>query len=555
MLIIAHCREVASESAPSVDASPRRQYSPGVAIEPGVGPTDNPTRTGTDPHRLQRYALLALNLAVFVRILAYSWVTDDAFITFRSVLNLMGGDGPVFNIGERVQSFTHPLWFGLMSLGGALDLNLYFWAILCGLACSALTLVVLHRIYVESQAGPVGYVLCLILLLFSESFLSFSTSGLEGSLTDLLLVSMVWLMVRDFGRWRLQLAACLLYSAALLNRFDNIFLFSTLLGYYLLGCLRRGSLSRWRLSVGLAPLLVWHAFSLVYYGFLFPNTKYAKIGARGLIENLRCGLAYLADSVEGDLHGWAVVAALVAVVAFSVLRGTPVFERPRLVQLLMVAATLHIGYVVAIAGGDFMRGRFFVPVMLLAATSLVLLKLRFKTAWAVLLMAGFAVTAAFSYRFSFCDHLWFNANGVENERNFYKEYLALHRDPDKIFMNHRWARKAAQINRQGHRTYLGVNGEWAYIVDRHVRLVDPTALTDAFIARLPATDAGRSGHFEHDIPEEYLTLKLEGTVTPRWRNQELQHLWEQVRIVTEDPDLFSLRRLHAMVWLWTHYGI
>ena len=44
-----------------------------------------------------------------------SWISDDAQITFRQILNFLNGDGIVFNFGERVQAFTHPLWFFLLS--------------------------------------------------------------------------------------------------------------------------------------------------------------------------------------------------------------------------------------------------------------------------------------------------------------------------------------------------------------------------------------------------------------------------------------------------------
>src|SRR3972149_4054050 len=47
-----------------------------------------------------------------------AWISDDAFITFRSMENFLHGYGPVFNIGERVQTFTHPLWFLLQSTAG-----------------------------------------------------------------------------------------------------------------------------------------------------------------------------------------------------------------------------------------------------------------------------------------------------------------------------------------------------------------------------------------------------------------------------------------------------
>jgi len=44
------------------------------------------------------------------------WIGDDSLITFRSVDNFINGYGLRFNIGERVQSYTHPLWMFLLSL-------------------------------------------------------------------------------------------------------------------------------------------------------------------------------------------------------------------------------------------------------------------------------------------------------------------------------------------------------------------------------------------------------------------------------------------------------
>lgn len=45
-----------------------------------------------------------------------AWVSDDGFITLRSVQNYIHGYGMVYNVGERVQTFTHPMWFLLQSV-------------------------------------------------------------------------------------------------------------------------------------------------------------------------------------------------------------------------------------------------------------------------------------------------------------------------------------------------------------------------------------------------------------------------------------------------------
>ena len=58
----------------------------------------------------------ALGSAVIVGILAFivgfqrRWISDDGLIVLRTVRNLLAGNGPVFNAGERVEANTSTLW-------------------------------------------------------------------------------------------------------------------------------------------------------------------------------------------------------------------------------------------------------------------------------------------------------------------------------------------------------------------------------------------------------------------------------------------------------------
>lgn len=130
--------------------------------------------------------IIFFTLLIIFRVYFYGWVTDDAFITFRSVLNFVNGDGLVFNIGERVQSYTHPLWFLLLSFFGFFDTNLYFLSITMGTSFTGLFLFFMYKLYVEKLNNQMGFILILILYFNSDIFLQFSTSGLENSLTNLL---------------------------------------------------------------------------------------------------------------------------------------------------------------------------------------------------------------------------------------------------------------------------------------------------------------------------------------------------------------------------------
>ena len=55
-------------------------------------------------------------LAIFIALLVQtSWVEEDAFITLRTSDNFIHGYGLRWNIDERVQTFTNPLWMFMLA--------------------------------------------------------------------------------------------------------------------------------------------------------------------------------------------------------------------------------------------------------------------------------------------------------------------------------------------------------------------------------------------------------------------------------------------------------
>jgi arabinofuranosyltransferase len=47
------------------------------------------------------------------------WMSDDGYIYLRVVDQLLAGNGPVFNRGERVEAATSPLWVGLLAISNS----------------------------------------------------------------------------------------------------------------------------------------------------------------------------------------------------------------------------------------------------------------------------------------------------------------------------------------------------------------------------------------------------------------------------------------------------
>ena len=87
------------------------------------------------------------------------WISDDGLIVLRTVRNLLAGNGPVFNAGERVEANTSTVWTYLLYagawLGGPLRLEYVVLAFSLVLSVVGLALVMVGtaRLYAPSLRG------------------------------------------------------------------------------------------------------------------------------------------------------------------------------------------------------------------------------------------------------------------------------------------------------------------------------------------------------------------------------------------------------------------
>jgi hypothetical protein len=137
----------------------------------------------------QRRIAFFLALVLFaIVLLRHAWLCDDAFITLRTVRNLLEGFGPVWQPGERVQAYTHPLWMLLLAGGARLLTDLYLTAMVVSLILSVAAFAVfLFGLRHDTAAALLGAAL----LVSCKSFMEYSTSGLENPLTHLLYVVLI----------------------------------------------------------------------------------------------------------------------------------------------------------------------------------------------------------------------------------------------------------------------------------------------------------------------------------------------------------------------------
>jgi len=337
------------------------------------GSTPAPPRAGWPSEPLRdraEFALIALvTVAAGVAGWLHRWTADDAFINFRVVDNLLAGDGPVYNAGERVEVATSTLWLALLSAAEALvPGDAVAWSsVALGLACTMLGLAAaataarrLFRSASRWLTVPFGAAALAAL----PPFWDFTTSGLETGLSFGWLGASFLAAVRvagtpPTGRGRGLPCAVLLGLGPLVR--PDLGVVSALLLLWLVFAVAGSRSARCtRLLVAVALPVAVEIFRMGYYGLLVPNTAVAKESGRAVWGR---GWDYLLDLVQPH-QLWVPLLLAVAVLAAVLPRVS--WRRPEmlLVVAVEVAALAHAAYVVRV-GGDFMHGRFLLPSLFL----------------------------------------------------------------------------------------------------------------------------------------------------------------------------------------------
>lgn len=314
--------------------------------------------------------LAALSLIVsFSGVIWPSWLSDDAFISFRYAQNLVAGNGLVYNPGERVEGYTNFLWTMLSAVPIALGGDIAFWSLAAGVALGLALLLLCYGLAAR-LIGPAWGLAAALIVGTSQSVLLYTArgSGLETGLFSVLVLAGVALYLGRHAGW-----AGLVFALAALTRPEGVLVLGLTAVYQLVvdffpplshaqerRPVGEGRVWQTLLLVGAflliaAPYMLWR---VTYYGDLLPNTFYAKTGG-GLRQALR-GLAY-AGGFALTMGG-----PLLLIVGLPWLRGWRVALRSWRGYLLLIVL-VYSAYIVAVGGDHFRGERFFVPLVPLIA--------------------------------------------------------------------------------------------------------------------------------------------------------------------------------------------
>jgi arabinofuranosyltransferase len=499
-----------------------------------------------------------------------AWVGDDATITARVIDNLLHGYGLRWNVDERVQAFTHPLWALLLIPLMACGVSWY--AALLALGVSTTAAAVSGMLYL-SRLRPLLGVLALSVLGFSRAFLDYSTSGLENPLAACLIVALLIVVPPDEASANDVRRVAFVVALLALTRLDLMLLCMPACGHVMFRAARAGarasSLAA-ALALGMLPLILWEGFSVVYYGFLFPNTAYAKLNT-GIAQYrlLRLGIDYYHYTLAHD--PWTLIAALGLAVAVVAFRAGPA-------ALTFGSGALAYYVYVLWIGGDFMGGRFFVaPLVVLAGLIVsrhVAWPRRIEACW----LAGALILGTLFWLLPLLRPVVPHRYGPLDERATYAESTGLLRvwHAQASGVQHNWLRRGAQWQEEAvaagdsqrpvyrHAYAIGMLG---LASGPQVHIIDHLALTDALLARLPAAYDPKiqPGHFERMgqwSAKQSVTshCPLEYEVCRFWHDYEqtlrtgvcalddanLCRYWQAIREVTQ-AELSSKERWRAIV--------
>jgi arabinofuranosyltransferase len=281
---------------------------------------------------------------------SYDYVVDDAYISFRYARNLTEGHGLVFNPGERVEGYTNFLWVILIALGMRMGADPVRLAKALCFAFAVLSMITVYYYYGKMYGRrawerflPVG------LIAVSPPIAVWALGGLETTMFAFLVTAAILAHIASRGRDGVPLASSMLVGLAALTRPEGMVFAAILFVDMLVKPKRKRHILVWLIPLALMyiPYFTWR---YEYYGWLFPNTFYAKTGG-GPGQIVR-GFAYARDFLLSP----GGVVCLLAVVPAAV-------ERSRRTLLPLVSCIVWAGYVVAIGGDGLAMYRFAVPVL------------------------------------------------------------------------------------------------------------------------------------------------------------------------------------------------
>jgi len=491
-------------------------------------------------------------IALFAIILfRTAWIHDDAYITFRTVDNFVNGYGLTWNVSERVEAYSNPLWMFLVSIPYFFTNEIYYTSIILSITISMIVILIFTF---KISKTVIGAILGTGIFIFSTPFVDYSTSGLEDPLTHLILAFflLVYIKSKNNFSFKTLFFLSIITAFGVVNRLDTLVLFLPCLVYAFLKLPKVKGL--YIITIGLLPAITWKGFALFYYGFLLPNTAYAKVLNTGISKNLilQQGVLYFEN-----LAIWHPVTFFIIMVGMAV---PFIIKEKRLIPVTL-GIVLYLIFILQL-GGDYMTGRLFTAPLFVAV--ILLSQYNFTAFRRIPLVALFAIVIVVGV-ITYSSPLYSDKNfttishvGDEiayvfccyiiDERIIYYGGTGLLNNLDNIEIpRHPWAALGSDVGALGQSPdFERAIGMYGFYAGPEIHIIDPYGIGDLLLSKLPIEKDQRwvIGHFTRTVPPGYReTLKSGENVI---EDECLAKYYDKLSIITRG-DLFDANRIQE-IW-------
>ncbi len=234
----------------------------------------------------------------------FNLFVDDAYIILRYSRHLADGTGPVWNPGQHVEGYTSFSWMAILAGMAKLGFDLVLAARLLAIAAIATTFFVLYRLWSlwseeEPDSGighPLVFATPLLALAVTDGVSFWGLSGMETPFYMSLLTASALLYLQERRAGGVPYSALLLAATAM-TRPEGVIAAAVTGVFVAVDALRSPDRSRALRRAALwaalfaVPYGIYFGWRWSYYGYLLPNTFYAKVGPSSAIYDR--GLTYI----------------------------------------------------------------------------------------------------------------------------------------------------------------------------------------------------------------------------------------------------------------------
>jgi tetratricopeptide (TPR) repeat protein len=449
------------------------------------------------------YAIAGLFTIIFLSYcLSNKFFQDDSYITFRYVKNFINGMGLVFNASEYVEGYTCFLWVLLLSIFGLIKLNIentaQILSIIFGVLILAVTFGISSRINTvnpdvqnkskntnNTKVYSLLNIIPVLFLVYNGGFRFWTISGMETTMFVFFVLLGIYFYILESRNSVPGYKYHIYFLIASLTRPEGVFVYALVILHRILMevKLQKSLIITFRIIfskeslkgilIFIIPYILYFAFRYSYYGYILPNTFYAKTGFSSAYLN--SGLEYFLKFNNSYLYYGAILA-----LPLILFRRKDIFFETSLLYIIIIAYTLYIIFI----GGDVLKQhRFFLTIapliFILFGKSLSELLNRSRS---VLMLTNETLTVSLAVIISF----------VLSYYSYSKQSESLDKDiqsenglVDKMRLAGNWFKQKQQQEGRQLTVAATTIGAISYFSD--VTLVDMLGLTDKEIAHNPKT--------------------------------------------------------------------